>query len=70
MYCSSIKGPAISDYNKRLILLSVIQLSGGDCTVFEMKFKQIIHLFGFLDKKQFIISSKPKKYFFSILERN
>ncbi len=27
----SIKGPAISDYNKRLILLSVIQLSGGQC---------------------------------------
>ncbi len=26
-----INGPAISDYNKRLILLSVIQLSGGHC---------------------------------------
>ncbi len=29
-YCTN--GPAISDYNKRLILLTVIQLSGGHCT--------------------------------------
>ena len=28
MYCLGMMGPAISDYNKRLILLSVIQLSG------------------------------------------
>ena len=26
-------GPAVSDYNKRLIILSVIQLSGGHCTL-------------------------------------
>jgi hypothetical protein len=25
-------GPTIFDYNKRLVLLSVIQLSGGNCT--------------------------------------
>ncbi len=29
MYCLGIDGTAIYDYNKRLILLSVIQLSGG-----------------------------------------
>ncbi len=29
MYCLDITGPAIFDYNKRLILLSVVQLSGG-----------------------------------------
>ncbi len=28
MYCYGMNGPAISDYNKQLILLSVIQLSG------------------------------------------
>ena len=31
MYCLGIMGTVISDYNKRLILLSVIQLSGGHC---------------------------------------
>ncbi len=31
MYCLGIDGPANSDYNKRLILLSVIHLSGGHC---------------------------------------
>ncbi len=30
-HCSYIKGPAIFDYNKNLILLTVIQLSGGHC---------------------------------------
>ncbi len=30
-------GPAISDYNMRLILLSVIQLSGGHCTNGQLK---------------------------------
>ncbi len=29
-----MNGPAISDYNKRLIQLSVIQLSGGHCMYF------------------------------------
>ena len=29
VYCLGIMGPTISDYNKRVILLSVIQLSGG-----------------------------------------
>ena len=31
MYCLSIMGLVISDYNQRLILLSMIQLSGGHC---------------------------------------
>ena len=31
VYCLGILGPAKSDYNMRLILLSVIQLSGGHC---------------------------------------
>ena len=33
IYCVLFRhiGPVISDYNKRLILLSVIQLSGGHC---------------------------------------
>jgi hypothetical protein len=31
VYCLYIIGPAIFDYNKRLILLSVIPLSGGHC---------------------------------------
>jgi hypothetical protein len=34
VYSKGINGPAMSDYNKRLILLSVIQLSGGHCTTF------------------------------------
>ena len=29
VYCWGKMGPAVSDYNKRLILLSVIQLNGG-----------------------------------------
>ncbi len=33
MYCCGINGPAISDYNNRLILLSVIQLSSGHCNL-------------------------------------
>ena len=32
MYCSGKIGHVIFDYNKRLILLFVIQLSGGHCT--------------------------------------
>ena len=32
MYYLGIMGPVISDYNKRLILLSVIQISGGHCS--------------------------------------
>jgi len=32
-------GPAISDYNMRLILLSVIQLSGGHCIRYLLKHK-------------------------------
>ena len=31
VYCTGIIGPAASDYNKRLILLSVIRLSGRHC---------------------------------------
>ncbi len=36
MYCCGINGPAISDYNKRVIPLSVIQLGGGHCTKYFM----------------------------------
>jgi len=32
VYSWGTMGPALSDYNMRLILLSVIQLSGGHCT--------------------------------------
>ena len=32
MYCLCIKGQAISDHNKRLILLSMMQLSSGLCS--------------------------------------
>ena len=31
MFCLGITGPVISDYSKRLILLSKIQLNGGNC---------------------------------------
>jgi len=34
IYYWDITGQATSDCNKRLILLSVIQLSGGQCTIF------------------------------------
>jgi len=34
VYCWGIMGPTLSDYNMQLILLSVIQLSGGHCTMF------------------------------------
>ena len=33
MYCSGIIGSVVSDYSKRLILLSIIQINGGYCTV-------------------------------------
>ena len=32
--CLDISGAVISDYNKRLILLSAIQLRGGHCITF------------------------------------
>ena len=32
MYCLGTMGPEVSDYNKWLIILSMIQLSGGHCT--------------------------------------
>ena len=48
--CLGIMGPIISDNNKRLIILSVIQLSGGHCitiiientalAIFNYNFKQ------------------------------
>ena len=31
VYCWGKMGPAVTDYNKRLIVLSVILLSGGHC---------------------------------------
>ena len=34
VYCLGIMGPEISDYDKRLILLSVIRLSGGHYIIF------------------------------------
>jgi hypothetical protein len=34
VHCLYITGPAISDYNKRLIQLTVIPLSGGHCIWF------------------------------------
>jgi hypothetical protein len=42
VYCLSIRGPAIFDYNKRLILISVIQLSGEHCTIFDDKIELVI----------------------------
>ena len=33
VYCLVIIGPTLSDFNKRLIPLSVIWLSGGQCTM-------------------------------------
>jgi hypothetical protein len=33
VYCSNTMGSAVLDYNKRLILLSVIQLSNGHCNI-------------------------------------
>ena len=51
MYCLRIMGPAISDYKKRLILLSMILLSGGHCSTdvethafFYFKFLQVQEL--------------------------
>jgi len=40
-----IMGSAISDYNMRLILLTVIQLSGGHCKTIEPNIFQLITLF-------------------------
>ena len=35
VYCLDIMGPVISDYNKRLILLSVIQLGNGHWSLYK-----------------------------------
>jgi hypothetical protein len=42
-------GPVVSDYNKRLILLSVIQLSGGHCKWTIVKLKQKMYVVNYLD---------------------
>ena len=36
VHCLFLMGPAISDYNKRMILLSVIRISGGHYEITEM----------------------------------
>ncbi len=41
-------GPAISDYNMRLILLSVIQISSGHCILDHKIGKYIFEIAGFV----------------------
>ncbi len=45
VYCYGIKDPVIYDYNKRLILLSVIQLSGGHFSIIKPVPHSMLHSF-------------------------
>ncbi len=46
VYCLGIDEPAISDYNKRMILLYVIQLSGGHCSIKIMNLLEFLYNYG------------------------
>ena len=57
MYCLGIIEPVIPDYNKRLILLSVIQLSGGHCIIHFFRFNM------FKSESRKIVSRTSKETF-------
>ncbi len=50
MHCLDINGPANSDYNKRLILLSAFQLSGRHCTFKTPLLNEIINEINYVAK--------------------